>query len=206
MEIARRFFELYGGLDRAYGSYIPGQLNETKQKMEGKAQTIASEYRAQLWKQHLSGEKGLGVIPITDQATCNWGAIDIDIYPLDLNELEEKVTRLKLPLIILRTKSGGAHLTLYLSSSISASTVRAKMTEFSVALGYGGVEIYPKQVKLANGRDTGNWLNMPYFDSAKTTRYAIHKGKCVICYRVPGTCGKYAPHRKAACRRHSKTE
>ena len=177
MEIARRFFELYGGLDRAYGSYTPGALNELKQKVEGKAQTVAGEYKAQLWKSHLAGEKGLGVIPITDHSTCNWGAIDIDIYPLDLELLGKKVAKLNLPLTILRTKSGGAHVTLYLKEQVSAATVRGKMTEFSVALGYGGVEIYPKQVKLANGRDTGNWLNMPYFQGAKTTRYALFDNK-----------------------------
>jgi len=177
MEFYKDFYALYGGLERAYGTYVPGEVNETKNKVEGRAQTVTGEYKAVLWKQHLAGTKGLGVIPITDQSTCNWGAIDIDIYPLDLAALEVKVRSLKLPLVILRTKSGGAHLTLYLKKQISAVLIRSRLTEISVALGYGGVEIYPKQVKLANGRDTGNWLNMPYFDCDKTTRYAIRDNK-----------------------------
>jgi len=176
MGLETDFFELYGGLNRAYGTYVQGQVNEVKNKMEGKAQTVSGTYEPRLWISHLAGDKGIGVIPITDEATCNWGAIDIDVYPLDLEALEKKLQQLNFPLVVLRTKSGGAHLTMYLKTYISASTVRSKLTEFSVALGYGGVEIYPKQTKLANGRDTGNWLNMPYFNALKTTRYAIKDG------------------------------
>lgn len=152
-------------------------LNEAKNKMQGKAQTIAGEYSEMCWRPHLEGTKGLGVITITDEATCNWGAIDIDIYPLDLNALELKIRKMKLPLIILRTKSGGAHVTAYFKEKLPAALVRSKLSEIAVALGYGGVEIYPKQIKLANTRDVGNWLNMPYFDYKKTNRYAIHGGK-----------------------------
>lgn len=177
MSLEKDFYALYGGLHRAYGSYVQGQVNEAKNKVEGRAQTVAGEYTAATWTSHLKGEKGIGVIPITDDATVVWGAIDIDVYPLDLVNLEIKVKKLGLPLTVLRTKSGGAHLTLYLKNYLSAAKVRSKLTEFSVALGYGGVEIYPKQTKLANGRDTGNWLNMPYFNAESTTRYALVNGK-----------------------------
>lgn len=173
----KEFFALYNGLDRAYGTYVQGQVNEAKNKVEGKAQTIAGVYDANVWINHLSGVKGIGVIPITEDATCNWGAIDVDVYPLDLANLESKVTALGLPLVVLRTKSGGAHLSLYLKEHIDAALVRSRLMEFSVALGYGGVEIYPKQTKLANERDTGNWLNMPYHNAAATMRYAIRDGK-----------------------------
>lgn len=190
MDLIKEFFSLYGGLDRAYGTYVQDRINEAKNKMDGKAQTVSGEYCAKLWEKHLSGEKGIGVIPITDAAVCNWGAIDIDVYPLDLTALEQKVRLLALPLVVLRTKSGGAHLTMYLKSGVSAATVRSKMTSFSVALGYGGVEIYPKQTKLANGRDTGNWLNMPYFNAAKTMRYAIKDG-------APLSAEDFVTHAKA---------
>jgi hypothetical protein len=35
--------------------------------------------------------------------------------------------------------------------------------EWTIALGYPGVEIYPKQERLAGPMDVGNWINMPYF-------------------------------------------
>jgi hypothetical protein len=177
MEQIKRLFALYQGLHRAYGSYVIEGLNEAKKKMQGKAQTIAGEYNEMCWIPHVEGTRGLGVIPITDDATCNWGAIDVDVYPLDLNVLESRVRSLKLPMIVIRTKSGGAHVTMFLKTMVPASLLRERLGEIAVALGYGGVEIFPKQVKLANTRDTGNWLNMPYFDAKKTTRYAIRNGK-----------------------------
>jgi hypothetical protein len=46
-----------------------------------------------------------------------------------------------------------------------------------MVLGYGGVEVFPKQVMLASDKDVGNWLNMPYFKHNDTNRYAIFKGE-----------------------------
>ena len=40
-------------------------------------------------------------------------------------------------------------------------------------LGYGNSEVFPKQIKLNSKEDTGNFLNLPYFNSQKTTRYAF---------------------------------
>lgn len=176
-KLANLFFELYQGLDRAYGRYkLAGQKDE-KGKAKGRAETVSGAYTVQLWQTHLNGQQGLGVVPIQDEGTCWWGAIDIDVYPLDLAELEQKIRKLQLPLIVVRTKSGGAHCTMFMSEATSAKLVRNKLYEFSLALGYPGVEIFPKQIMLANQKDTGNWLNMPYFAHEHTERYAIFKGE-----------------------------
>lgn len=174
---ANLLFNLYKGLDRAYGRYAVTQQGKDGKKTQGRASTEIGKYKAELWVAHLHGATGLGVIPITDEAECSWGAIDIDQYDLDLVKLEEKVRELNLPLILLRTKSGGAHLVCFFKDPISCKKVRHKLYEFSIALGYGGVEIFPKQSSLASKRDIGNWLNMPYFEHKNTQRYAILKGK-----------------------------
>ena len=176
-QYANLLFDLYKGLDRAYGRYQVTQQGKDGKKTQGRASTELGAYKAELWVPHLMGSTGLGVIPITDEATCSWGAIDIDKYDLDLNELEEKVHDLNLPLMLIRTKSGGAHLTCYFKEPIACKIVRQKLYEFSIALGYGGVEIFPKQSSLAGKRDIGNWLNMPYFEYKNTQRYGIFKGK-----------------------------
>ena len=49
--------------------------------------------------------------------------------------------------------------------------------EWAVALGYSGVEVFPKQTRLANDQDIGNWINMPYYNVASTNRYAVVDGK-----------------------------
>jgi hypothetical protein len=177
MTLEDRFFDLYRGLDRARGWNEPQATVSSKGKRNSKNQTLHSSYTVENWKPHLAGKEGLGVIPITDDATCSWGAIDVDIYPLDLVELEQKLKTYSLKMVVLRSKSGGAHLTIYFKEMESCSHVRAKLAEISVVLGLGEREIYPKQVRLANKSDVGNWLNMPYFDVSNTERYAIINGK-----------------------------
>lgn len=173
-ELANHFFELYGGLDRAYGRYKLAGATTESGKQKGRAETMQGDYNVRLWLPHLEGTQGLGVIPIRDDSTCSWGAIDIDVYPLDLEKLEDDIKRLQLPLLVVRTKSGGAHCTCFFTEPLPAKLVRNKLYEFAIALGYPGVEIFPKQVMLASNKDVGNWLNMPYFDVKNTQRYCIH--------------------------------
>ena len=150
MTIEHRLYSLYRGLDRAKGKNTTLQSLDPKGKRKSKNQTVHAPYTVECWQRHLAGEEGLGVVPITDESTCSWGAIDIDEYPLDLVALEDNVKKLKLPFVVLRTKSGGAHLTCYFTKMQSCREVRNKMAEASFALGLGNREFYPKQVQLAN--------------------------------------------------------
>lgn len=180
MRLAEGFFDLYAGLPRAHGIYAPKGRTGEKNKVSGRATTVHEELTTGKWEKHLEGEQGLGVIPIRDDATVMWGAIDIDQYQnFDLVALENKIDALHLPLVVIRTKSGGAHVTMYMDEPHSAAYVRSKLQMFAVALGYPGIEIFPKQKQLANDRDVGNWLNMPYFDHERTTRYAIRQGQAL---------------------------
>ncbi len=170
--IANEFFECFVGLPRAYGKYTI--TDTTHEKVEGQAATVREPPTAEMWLDHLNGKQGLGIIPIRDDATVRWGAIDVDVYDLNLPELEEKVRALNLPLILCKTKSGGAHLYLFLTEDTSAELVRGKLMNWAIALGYSGIEVFPKQVRLASERDVGNWINMPYFGK---DRWAIHDGE-----------------------------
>jgi hypothetical protein len=176
MEQCLAMYELYKGLPRARGRY---KITKSKdgEKVQGNATTIREPYTPECWKKHLSGIEGLGVIPITDEGTCSWGAIDIDKYPLDIETISEQLAALELPVIVIRSKSGGAHLTVFFSEMIQCTDVRRVLVELAASLGHGGCEIYPKQVKLASLSDVGNWLNMPYFDGDNTNRYALYGGK-----------------------------
>lgn len=171
-----QMMNLFKGLERAYGYYMVDRTDPNKNKQIGKARTINKPVTEELWKKHLNGEQGLGIIPINDDGISYFGAIDIDIYPLEFSILEKKINELGLPLIICRTKSGGAHLYLF-TEGINSKIVRSSLMEWSIALGYPDVEVFPKQVKLASDKDVGNWINMPYFKGDKTNRYAILKKK-----------------------------
>ena len=44
--------------------------------------------------------------------------------------------------------------------------MQATLQQIAAALGYGGSEIFPKQVKLHLERDdVGNFLNLPYYNA-----------------------------------------
>lgn len=177
MSLAEKFSRLFAGLERSHGIYVVPQ--GAKPNEEGKlhsrdwARTVAAPVTLPMWADHISGKIGLGIVPIRDDATCVFGAIDVDVYPLDLLELRKRIEDLNLPLIVCRTKSGGAHLYLFLQTSAPAELVRGKLMEWSVVLGFPGVEVFPKQTRLASEQDAGSWINIPYQAGDLSLRYAI---------------------------------
>jgi hypothetical protein len=125
---------------------------------------------------HLEGRTGLGIVPIRDDGTCVFGAIDIDVYDIDLREFEIRVKVSGLPLTVCRTKSGGIHLYLFLSEPVPAKLIREKLASWAAHLGFPRSEIFPKQDALRGPDDSGSWINLPYFAGDRTTRYAIVSG------------------------------
>ena len=175
-EVAARFMSRFQGLHRAHGQYvIPTGTEPTKRKgnkIEGRAQAEPGGATLPMWEKHLSpGNFGLGIVPIMDDDNVMFGAIDVDVYTLDIPALRHEVEVLKLPLLVCRTKSGGAHLYLFCQKPISAELVRGRLMEWAVILGYSGVEVFPVQISLASGKDMGNWINMPYQGGERTVRY-----------------------------------
>tara|TARA_R110000796_G_scaffold227227_1_gene343808 strand:- start:1180 stop:2694 length:1515 start_codon:yes stop_codon:yes gene_type:complete len=169
-----KFKEIYKGQERAHGCYQKeGGINE-KGKMEGRSLIVRKPPTDDLWEQHLSGERSLGIIPITDDNTCQWGCIDIDDYPLDHKKIINKIREEEFPLIVCRSKSGGAHIFCFTKSFISARLMRQKLEQIAGELGYAGCEIFPKQEKIEKERgDVGNFLNLPYFGGTDNNRYAF---------------------------------
>lgn len=134
---------------------------------------------------HIDGVIGCGGVPILDDDSCYWGAIDCDNHDsdedLDIHKVDEAIRGGKLPLIPCRSKSGGIHVYAFFEKPQPASRVRVLLGQWAATLGYGGSEIFPKQNKLAMGKDNrrmkGNWINFPYFAAEKTGRYAVVDGK-----------------------------
>tara|TARA_R100000655_G_scaffold73_7_gene370 strand:- start:587 stop:2179 length:1593 start_codon:yes stop_codon:yes gene_type:complete len=178
-EIAKKFKEVFSGLDRAHGIYeITGQKNTAKGvKKDGRGRTLQEPLTLDLWESHLKGNTSIGVIPLTDDETCKWGCIDVDEYPIDTKGLIQKIEEMQLPLLPCMTKSGGVHLFLFTKQPIPAFKFQSKLEEIAAAMGRTGDEIFPKQYEwskqLPKERQTGNWLNMPYFAGEDTTRYAL---------------------------------
>lgn len=175
MSLAAQFFTLFKGSNLAYGRYRVSGVKDGL-KVQGEGDTVRGQVTEALWQKHLDGEQGLGIITINEESECYWGAIDVDSYDgLDHSALAQRLAAEKLPLVLARSKSGGAHIFVFFVEPVAAAMVRAKLTEISAHLGYGQSEIFPKQNKvLVKEGDLGNWLNMPYFDATKTVRYSFN--------------------------------
>lgn len=175
MSLADRLLAAFEGSKAGYGETTVGRIGR-KGKAEAKSFIRRGQMTADMVQDHIDGKQGVGSIPINTDNKCRFGALDIDVYDLDHNELQKKIQRLKLPLFHCRTKSGGAHLYLFLDGWYEAATIREYLTEMSIALGFSGCEIFPKQDTLLSERgDLGNFINMPYFEAELTTRYCYNK-------------------------------
>lgn len=179
-DYAARMMQLFEGFHGAHGTH--GHMKASaakggKQEIKGSAQTLREPVTQELWEQHLTGARPLGIIPIREDGMCLWGCIDIDEYDVDHGAIVRELAKRSLPLVVCRTKSGGAHVFLFLREPAPAAEVRSKLMDLAAAMGYGGSEVFPKQVQILTNRgDLGNWLNMPYLDHSQTQRYGVKAG------------------------------
>lgn len=168
-----RFAKRFAGYTKAHGSLVPASQTIPGEKADGKSSTVKETVVTfDHFERHLNGSAGLGIIPLDDDGLVRWGCIDIDLYNLDHVALIQKIRDLKLPLVVCRSKSGGAHCFLFLNAPSDAAAVRSYLTACAAALGHRGVEVFPKQTARA-GDDPGSWLNLPYYYQAMTNRYAV---------------------------------
>ena len=169
-----KFMAIFDGLKEAHG-YFKIEKTGANGKAQGKAGVLREPQTKELWENHLSGKgNGLGIIPINEDNCCKWGCIDIDQYPLDHKLLVDKIRRLKLPLVVCRSKSGGAHCFLFTTEWTDAKDMQKALQAMAASLGYSESEIFPKQIKLHLERgDVGNFLNLPYYDHEAGLRYAF---------------------------------
>ena len=168
-----KFQKLFTGLQRGYGLLHNGEYKYVRGKP-----TI------ELYQQHLEGKISLGIVPITEDSTCKFGALDLDDhhnkpegYKFDFKKLIEKIIFLELPLTVCKSKSGGAHCYLFLDQHYKAKEIQHILKKFVYALGYEGVEIFPKQKKLSP-TEQGSFINLPY-KGGNSRNLLDAEGKCL---------------------------
>ena len=116
-----KFKEIFLGLERAYGTFQPGESFREDNKAEGKSFIHKQQIEDTLWEDHLKGAwPSLGIFPINDEDKCRWGCIDIDQYPLDHLSIVTKLKEKNLPFVVTKSKSGGAHLFLFFKDYVPA--------------------------------------------------------------------------------------
>jgi hypothetical protein len=180
-DIGQKFLELFDGYELAYGQHN-NFVEDGHGKLNGRAQTIQSKVPVDIVKAHIAGTgASLGIIPLKQNNKCKFGAIDIDIkHPTNklihtIEEIEDKVNKLSLPLVVCQSKSKGIHLFCFTQKEIPAQILITKLKEWASLIGYGSAEISPKQYYRVNNQDIGSWINLPYYNAENTERFAINK-------------------------------
>lgn len=172
---------LYRANARSFGNWDPKTKN---------THTVKREVTHDDFVGHFDGTMGIGCVPLRDDDSCYWGAIDIDNHgrsdDTDIVGVEAAVSALGYPLVATRSKSGGVHLYLFLNEPAPAELVRRVLRTWADKLKIPGTDcLFPKHDKMNKDADTGvkglsNWINFPYFNvNNKTDRYAVVNGKPV---------------------------
>lgn len=176
MSLANRISSLFSGSDLAHGTFdVKGAERSTDGKKKGVARVVREPATVEMWEEHIAGGLGLGVIPIRSDNTCQWGAIDIDDYKTDHKALVQTLRQHKVPAVVGRSKSGGAHVWFFLTEPIPAIDMQHKLQGLAASLGKADCEIFPKQAEiLADRGDTGNFLNMPYHNGTRNMRFGFN--------------------------------
>jgi len=159
-----KFSRLFRGSALAHGTF---------DRTTGTMHTILTPASEEDYRKHLAGDLGLGIVPVDSEGKCYWGAIDIDIDTIDHKDLYSRVSARNLPLMVCRSKSGGAHLYVFFKEQQPSSMVQQLLKKWAGLLGFPNkTEIFPKQLKSTH-QNVGNWLNLPYFNAQNTVRYAV---------------------------------
>jgi hypothetical protein len=159
--------EIFQGSDQSHGVLTV--------KVDGSFDHMTKEGAASLedYEAHLAGKLGLGLVPVRIDGTCRFGALDIDDDSINHQLLYNKVKQYKMPLTVCRSRSGAAHLYVFIKEpGIKATKVVAALRRWGSILGFPSVEVFPKQLKI-DSKHLGNWINLPYYGGNTTTRYAF---------------------------------
>lgn len=174
------FMQYFNGSDAAHGVHVYGEQKTTEGskvgKREGKSWTEDGLPTEKHFSDHLTGKKGLGLIPIYDTNKVDFCVMDVDIYSEKVDHFVHMIYLNQMPLVPFRSKSGGLHLYLFFSETLTAAYAVSVMERFLLLLGLSKeTELFPKQKTLKPG-EKGNWINLPYYNKGKPIFDALQNG------------------------------
>jgi Uncharacterized protein conserved in bacteria len=193
---AQVFASLFKGKDNTYvKNELPKEPPKTGEKIKTRITNNEGKVNAELLAQHLNGDFGVGVCPVNAEGRCYFGVIDIDYYEESINKVLGFIRDYQLPLLPFRSKSGGLHVYLMLSKSVSAKEMRDALNKiiwyFSLEnlYGKGKVEVFPKQEKASG---FGSSITLPYFNADNPYTYLLNsEGKS---YSFADACSYIKKH------------
>jgi len=179
----KEFITYFTGLKRNYGfcnidnGYKDPESGKIKFK-PGDYGWSSSPVLKQDYQDHLEGKKSIGIQPCDDDGMASFGAIDIDPDYKNFNASKylKIIEKNDLPVVPIKSKSGGLHVYVFTKTKIQASEIREFLETLLFSFGLpANTEIFPKQTKLGENADgkpiNGNFINLPYFN--KKERIAL---------------------------------
>jgi len=182
MGMEEKFIQIFTGLKRNYGraDFTQAKLDPKKNKLKPIYIWTNQPVKDKDYLDHLEGKKSIGIQPCTDEALAQFGAIDID--PKDYKDFSPKkyydiILKYNLPLVPVKSKSGGLHLYLFLDKPAEAQFVREFLEKLLMTLTLKpDNEVFPEQTELGEDPDgeliNGKFLNLPYY--GKKERIAVN--------------------------------
>jgi len=160
----KRLVDLFeGDPDQFITTSLTGEVDE-RGKREAKYITIHEPLTSAKWQEHLDGKIRIGVRPENNEK-AKWGCIDVD--PSTYKDYSQKkyvsiIKEYKLPLIPIKSKSGGLHLFLFLKDWASVEDIRKKLDEWNDTF-FMANEVFPMNKAVT----------MPYHNMNATTEFAF---------------------------------
>jgi len=160
----KQLAELFAGNNT---SYIQATLTGSKDdrgKRKADYLTIHKPLTEEIWTDHIDGKVVIGLKPEREDKAI-WGCIDID--PKNYQDYSSKkyvdiITKSKLPLVPVLSKSGGLHLFLFLKDWANVDDIKKVLNKWNT-LYFLSNEVFPMNKAVG----------MPYTNAELTTEYAI---------------------------------
>lgn len=141
---------------------LTGDLDE-RGKRKAEYKTVHKAVTADIWKKHLDGEIIIGIKPEINGKT-KWGCIDMDpssYTGFDSKKFINIITEYNLPLVALRSKSGGLHLICFLKDWADQNDLLNILNKWNERF-FLAKEVFPRNKALG----------MPYHKSNRTVEFA----------------------------------
>lgn len=164
------YFDLFQGNQNAYGVTEVGDI--VNGKAVSQSRLVYDQLTPVVIQRHLDGIQSIGVSPLQETGNCNFGAIDIDDYAYDLQDIVAAIEDFNMPLCPCYSKSKKLHLYMFFEDATPAEDVQKLLRWYATAFACSKkVEIFPKQKSTSSSNKFYSWINLPYFDANNETNH-----------------------------------
>jgi len=178
-----KYIQIFNGYKGAYGvaDWTNVKIDPVSGKKKPDYRWNFEPFTDQIFIDHLSGAKSVGIQPTNENSEVKFGLIDIDpnnYVNYDKKFFIDKIQEFKLPLIPIESKSGGLHLFIFMKEFVSAALLVSFLSNLLPLFNLKpDNEIFPKQTQLTKDAETGElrpgqFINLPYYK--KTQRQALN--------------------------------